>query len=60
MSLQKSWSVAEAETRREERRGEGQTFGHWTSDVVMETPWMDDAGGETGVGGGEMGERAKG
>lgn len=52
--------MAEAETRREERRGEGQTFGHWTSDVVMETPWMDDAGGETGVGGGEMGERAKG
>lgn len=63
MSLQHEELVSgwrpKAETRREERRG-GQTFGHWTSDVVMERSWMDDGGGETGVGGGEMRERAEG
>lgn len=43
-----------------ETRRDGQTFGHGTSDVVMETSWMDDGGGETGLGRGEMRERAEG
>lgn len=50
------------ETRRDEATRGGQTFGHWTSDVVMETSWVGERGegGGDGVGRGEMGERAKG
>lgn len=58
MSLHEELVSPESGTRDERR--DGQTFGHWTSDVVMETSWMDDGAGETGLGRGEMRERAEG